>query len=214
VAASKTVIANLALSHLGIGKEIADIDTESSAEANTMRRFYEIARDKTLRDFNWPFATKIANLVLVETSPNNEWAYSYRYPSDCLRLRKIQSGIPYDNRQSRIPYRIGQDDSGKVIFCNLSSPVIEYTKREIVTSLYDSDFTMAFSYLLAHYSAPRLSGGDPFKVGDKAMANYDMEISKAKATSYNEEQAPMEPESSFVRIRDSYGDDSGYGNNN
>lgn len=214
MASSKTVIANLALSHLGIGKEIANLDSENSAEANACRRFYEEARDKTLRDFNWPFATKIASLVLVETTPNNEWAYSYRYPTDCLKIRKIQSGIPYDNRQSRVPYRIAQDDTGLVVFTNLDNAVIEYTKREEVVSLYPSDFVMAFSYMIAFYVAPRLTGGDPFKMGDRAMQMYDLEMSKARANAFNEEQVPVDVESEFVRIRNAYGDDSGYGENN
>ena len=54
---SKTVICNLSLSHLGISKEISNIDTERSAAAEACRRWFNLARDETFRDFNWPFAT-------------------------------------------------------------------------------------------------------------------------------------------------------------
>src|SRR5688572_11149621 len=110
--ASETEIANLALSHLGVGKEIANLETERSQEAVACRRFYDTARDATLRDFSWPFATKIAVLGLIEADPNDEWDYSYRYPSDCLQLRRILSGVRNDTRDSRVPFKLAHDDSG------------------------------------------------------------------------------------------------------
>lgn len=202
MATSKTVIANLALSHLGSGKEIADLDTENSDEANALRRFYEEARNKALRDYDWPFATKIADLSLVETTPNNEWTYSYRYPSDCLKVRKIQSGIRTDNRQSRVPYRIAKDGAGKLIFTDQAEAKVEYT--EIVTSVefYPSDFVIALSYLLAFYGAPRITGGDPFNLGAKAGQLYVQELTNARANAFNEEQSDQPTESEFVRARD------------
>ena len=201
MATSKTVIANLALSHLGSGKEVQDLDTENSDEANAIRRFYNEARNKVLRDFNWPFATKFADLTLVETTPNTEWGYSYRYPSDCIHLRRVRSGIRNDNRQSRQPYKIGKDATGKLIFTDLDSAKVEYTELVEAVELYDSNFVMALSYLLAVYAAPRVTGDDPFNLGDKAMRNYSMEIENAKSNAFNEEQPDRVVESEFIRSR-------------
>ena len=201
MATSKTVIANLALSHLQVGKEIADLDTENSEEANACRRFYDEARNKALRDFNWPFATKITSLVELEERPNDEWGYSYRYPSDCVNMRKILSGIRNDHRQSRVPYRVAKDDSGLVLFCDLYAVQAEYTERVEAVELYPPDFVLALSYLLAKYVAPRITGGDPFKLGDKADANYMAEISNARANAMNEEQPDDLPEAEFIRER-------------
>ena len=91
--ASKTEIGNLALSHIGIGKEVANIETEQSAEASALRRVYDTALRKTLRDFNWPFARVIADLGLIEEDPTDEWDFSYRVPSDCVSFRRIPSGV-------------------------------------------------------------------------------------------------------------------------
>src|SRR3990172_6032289 len=128
--ASEVDICNMALSHLGNSKEIAILATEKSEEAAACRRFYETARDTVLRDFAWPFATRILSLGLVEEDPNDEWAYAYRYPTDCLLLRRLLSGLRHDNRQSRAPYRVARDDDGLVIYTDLAEAQMEYTVRE------------------------------------------------------------------------------------
>ena len=87
--ASKTEIANLALSHLGVGKEIGNLDTEKTEEAVAMRRFYESARDATLRDFPWPFATRMVALALV-ASPPTQWWTPVRRRSQSVSMRRAE----------------------------------------------------------------------------------------------------------------------------
>lgn len=200
--ASKVEIVNIALSHLAVGKEIANLETENSQEARTARRLYETAKDATLRDFPWPFAMKTTVLALVEEEPNTEWGYSYRYPSDCLNVRRILSGLRNDTRQSRAPYRIGQDDSGLLIFTDQQDAELEYTMRADNPLLYPPDFVMAFSYYLAHLMAPQVTGGDQFRLGDKALKFYQFEISRAVSRAINEEQQEEDPESEFIRARE------------
>ncbi len=200
--ASETEICNLALSHLNIGKEVANFETEKSEEASSCRRFYDTARDETLRDFPWPFATKFLTLALVATDPTTEWSYSYRYPTDCSFFRRILSGLRNDNRQTRVPYKISQDDVGLLVLTDTRDAVAEFTVKETDPSLYAADFIMAFSLRLAAMIAPRLTGGDPFKVGERALRLYQFEIQKARATAENEEQKEEPPESEFIRARD------------
>src|SRR5438046_2758921 len=94
---STTEIANMAISLIGIAKEIANLDSENSAEAKACRRFFANVRDTVLGDFPWPFATKFATLSLVQTDPNDDWGFSYNYPSDALKIRRILSGIRNDD---------------------------------------------------------------------------------------------------------------------
>ena len=199
--ASKTEIANLALSHLAVDKEIANLETESSKEASSARRFYDTARDMILRDFSWPFATKIAALSLIEEEPNTEWAFSYRYPTDCLYLRRILSGVRNDSRDTRAPYREAQDDAGIIIFTDEDDAQAEYTVKTDNPQIYPPDFTLAFSYLLASLMAPRVTAGDPYKLGQRALAMYQAMKAKAENTARNEEQAEEEPDSEFIRAR-------------
>ena len=200
--ASNTEIANLSLSHLGIGVAIGNLDTERSAEALACRTFYEQARRQTLRDYDWTFAHKIVALGLVTTEPDDEWAYSYQYPSDCLKFRRIQSGIRNDNKQSAIPYRIIYGASAREIYTDLADAVGEYTVDVTSVSRFTDDFVMAMSLRLAAYIAPRLTGGDPFKVGERAMRLYTYEVGLAAANSENEQQREQEPEAELIRARE------------
>lgn len=198
---SKVEIVNITLSHLAVGKEVANLETEKSEEAAAARRVYEMAKDFCLREVYWPFATKITALALIEEEPNTEWGYSYRYPTDCLRVRRVLSGLRNDTRQSKVTYKIAQDSAGLLLFTDSENAQIEYTIRADNPQLYPADFVMALSYYLAWMMAPRLTGGDQFKLGEKALKMYDVFIKKAAANAFNEEQAEEEVESEFERER-------------
>lgn len=199
--ASETGICNLALAHLGISKAIADL-TERSKEANLCNQFYESTRDLVLRDFAWPFATKFVTLALVEEDPTDEWSFSYRYPVDCLKFRRILSGLRNDNRQSRVPIKIGQDDAGQLIYCDIEDAEAEYTIQVEDAGKFPPDFVMALSLRLASYIAPALTGGDPFKLGERAYRAYRMEIAAAQGNAGNEEQNEEHPEAEMIRARE------------
>ena len=200
--ASKTGIANMALSHLGIDKPIGNLETEQSSEANTMRTFYDIARDKALKEGPWPFSTRFAALQLVEEEPTTEWGWSYRYPSDCLDIHRIFSGIRNDSRQTRVPYKMGADDAGKLVYTDMDDAEIEYTARNDSPNTYTDEFELAFSYLLASLGAPRLTSGDQFKLGERSFRLYQFELAVAIKNSSNEEQADEEVDSEYIRARE------------
>jgi len=200
--ASNVDICNLALSHLGSGKNIANLETEKSKEAQACRTYFEMARDVVLRDFPWPFATRFATLALVVADPTTEWAFSYQYPSDCTRLRRILSGVRNDDKVSRVPYKLANTASGTVIYTDLEEAVVEYTYAETDAGKFDADFVMALSFRLAVYLAPRVTGGDPFKLQNRMMSLYVAEMAKAQGTSSHEEQPDEPPESEFIRARE------------
>jgi hypothetical protein len=201
--ASSTEICNLALSHLGTGKRIADVETERSQEAATFRSLYDIVLDEVLRDYSWPFATKIDDLGLVEEDPNSEWSFSYRYPSDCVFFRKILSGTRNATNNTKVPYKISNDDSGQIILTDVEEAEAEWTMRVTDTAIFPADFTMAFSFKLAERAASTLLGGDPFHIEDKVAAKYLRIAENAMATAGNEEQTELKPESEFILARDS-----------
>lgn len=192
----------MALSHLNFGKEIQNINSDSAAEAAACRRYYDDARDGALREFAWPFATKIATLGLIESDPNEEWDYSYRYPSDCIEVRRILSGARNDSRQTRVPFKQGLDSSGRLIFTDKENAQAEYTSRLDNPEIYPSDFVLAFSYYLAFLIAPRITAGDPFKLGPQSWQMYLMMVNKAKANSVNEEQPDELPQAEWIRDRE------------
>ena len=199
--ASETEILNLALSHVGVSKEVANIDTENSASASAGRRFFKPARDETFRDFNWPFATEFGTLGLVETAPNTDWGYSYRYPSDCMRARKLLTGVRNSTREGRASYKIASDASGKLIFTDEANAVLEYTRLVTDVGLFPQDYIMMLSLLLASYIAPRVTAGDPFKLGERAFKFYIDSKTKAEATALNEQQDDRGADSEFITSR-------------
>jgi hypothetical protein len=204
MADSATEICNLALSHLGSGHEIADIDNEEevSDEKSACLRYYDTALKQTLRAFHWPFAKKIAELTEVEEDPTDEWAYSYALPSDCLSVRRILSGQRNEYRQSRVPYHIGHDEThGRLIFTDMDEAEAEYTALIETESFYPDDFVMAFSFLLAFYIANRVVAGDNRR-RTAMWESYQIELAQARAASANEEQVDEEVASEFVRGRD------------
>lgn len=205
--ASSTEICNLALKHLGVGKAIANL-TEQSTEARLANSFYVTVRDATLRDFNWPFATKNSAPGLVTEigdalHPTDEWQYAYRYPSDCINMRRIESGIRNETNDQRIPYKISRDDSGRLLLTDQQNAKIEYTVKITSEEEFTADFVLAFSFHLALMMAPGLTGGDPYKVGERCERMYNFLMTKAQAQAANEEQPEALPEAGYIQARDS-----------
>lgn len=203
MADSKTEICNMALAHLGVGKPIADLDTDRDKTAQACRTFYETALRATLRDFAWPFATAFVDLSLISEDPTDEWNYSYGYPANCLKLRRILSGLRNDNRQSRIPYKFVETTGAKVIYTDMQDAAVEYTLLREDVEAYPDDFVLALSRRIASYIAPLVTGGDPFKLQEKNMQLYMYEITLATANSLNEEQMEEQPDGEQIRFRNS-----------
>lgn len=199
---SETSICNLALSHIGNSKELSNVETDQSEEASACRRYYLPALKQAHRNFAWPFAKNLGvALGLVEEDPNSEWAFSYRYPADCKMFKRILSGDRNDTRQSKVPYKLGRDDQGLLIFTDKADAESEYTILERDPTRYPADFVMAFSMLLAGYIATRVTSGDPFKLGPRSFSLYNSLISNAREAALNEEQEEEPPESEFIRAR-------------
>lgn len=197
--ASSTEIANMATSHLSISKNIGNLDTSIGPEAEACRRFFDIAANTIQRQVPMAFSTKRALLGLIREDPDDEYQFEYTYPADCQVAGRIVSGFITDNRQTQHQYKIMHGTSSRVIWTNVQDAELEYQLIITDESRYVADVVLAISYKLAELIAPRITGGDPFGLGNKAKANYDEAISIAKANSLNEQQEEEDPQSEFVR---------------
>jgi hypothetical protein len=202
---SEADICNQALSHLAVSTEIQDLAIEKSKEAQACRRFYAPARDEVLRAFAWPKQTVKELLALVDEfdSDENDWGFSYRYPSDAITVRKLF--IPGSGRrqsfQTKVKYALGRDTTGQLIFTDLETAYAEYTFKETNPENFDPDFSNALAWLLAHKIGPRVAGGDQFKLANRAFQFYQIAIAEARANAVNEEQPDEPPESEFISCR-------------
>lgn len=209
MAYTKTEICNMALGHLGVQAVIANLDTDQSAEARALRVFYELARVKSLEDKDWGFARRYATLNLVAETPNINFNYSYRYPSNALVIRRILSGLRNDHRNSRVSYDISSDSTGKLILTDMEQAQIIYTYNVDNLALFSASYVLAFSIQLAIMIAPKLTAGDQFQKVPQLEGMYTKALNQAVILDANEEQKDPEPESELTFARQ--GDDYNYG---
>lgn len=113
--ASKTQIANLALLRIGVSQQLTDVDTDTSREALSARLIFDDERDFVLRDFPWPWARKYKTLALVTGSvaspANSDWIYAYRYPADCVFVRRVVTSLGR-HETNPPPFALGRDGAG------------------------------------------------------------------------------------------------------
>ena len=199
-------ICNQALNHIGESKKIIDLDSDKSQEAKACREFYDDARQETLRDFPWPFAMATEPLTLIsdnsgEVCPAGEYAYSYDYPNDCIRLRKVIPPTASPEARSD-PYQEASNPHGRsLIMTNVVTAVGVYTKDIQNTVAFRSDFRRALAYKIAQFISAPLARGNKQKMSEKMMQLYDLQISKAEAAAANEGESVRIGESGLERSR-------------
>lgn len=196
---SQIQIYNIALSHVGVAHLVAAPD-EDSAEAEACTTYYDTMRQALLRVRPWPFCTRFPVLALVEADPTTEWSYSYRYPDSCLLVRRLINPAGRLEPQ-RVPYILGSDSEGTLIYTDLVDAQAEITYDVTDTTRFDAQFVMAMSWGLAAHIAPRVTGGDPHKLGEKATKQFSSWLASAIAVAANEVQRDPNPESEFIRVR-------------
>ena len=153
-------ICNLALTHIGIGKQISNVATDQTREAVAIRLVYNDAIQQTLRDFAWPFATRYVQLAVLDggVRPNSDWLFKYRQPSDCLFERRLVVSRTDVGDPAPSPFLCSSDDTGGLIFANLANAVLEYTARpKCPHTRGEPLFREAAAWKLAEAIAPALS---------------------------------------------------------
>lgn len=197
MAFTEVQIANLALSRIGIARTISAL-TDSDQEAVTCNLWYAPLRDEVLTAYPWPFTQKYVTLGLVEEDPNDDWAYSYRYPSDCLIARRIVTG----NRNEAVqpPFTVAHDSTGLLIYTDESDAVLLYTATFTDAARFSATFASALAWRLAAEIASPLAQRDDYR--ERAMREYHWAISVAAASALNEEKRDAVPDAEWVRARE------------
>jgi hypothetical protein len=164
--ASEIGICNRALIKLG-EKTILSLDDDKKA-ARICKSLYEPTRDYVLRTHPWNFAIKRVELARNATDPVYDYAYSYKLPSDCLRVL-----LP--NRETW-PYGI----EGRNMVSDYPDGLIKYIARITDPNTFDDSFREALACKIAAEGAVALTDNDP---RHKAMVQlYGLAIADAKST--------------------------------
>lgn len=197
--ASDIEICNIALSRVAHTQPIVSF-TEKSKAAELCSVFYATLRELVLADFPWPFAESTVALADVG-SPDPGWAYRYRYPADCLKVRDIiQPGWRRSlASEMQIPFKIGYDGGGRVIHTDQPEAAVRFTFRVEDSTFFDPLFADALAWRLAMDLALPLSSKQELQ--QFATQQYEMAMTKAEGSAFEESQDDPEPESEFIRVR-------------
>lgn len=137
MAASKTAIANMALTLLG-SPRVANIEPPDATKgARLMGFYYDQTRQECLRETDWNFAAKEASLTKDGTDPL--WVFENRFLllPDTLAVREINSTVKWEV-------------IGRYIYTNADAPLeIKYTYDNETTNEFDPLFTKYFAHKLA-----------------------------------------------------------------
>jgi len=203
MALSVTNIFNMAISQLGIGKQINQGD--GSTEAKVCALWYDVVRQDILCDYPWAFAKLTVDLSQTANTPPTNWGYQYTIPSDCLRfLRIITAGTDTPRNDQRIPYEsaaaVNADGSTtNVLNCNSDTVTLEYVQDVTDLSRWGPDALIALSLQLAARIGMALTV-KPDLV--KAVADAAKEATLAAAAdSMSEGFEGPAPDSEFIAVR-------------
>lgn len=211
-------ICNLALGNIRAGS-INSLD-ESSVQAQVCKLRYPFTRDMMLTETTWGFSRRISPLAQVATEIFN-WAYSYQYPSDCLRIERLvpeyeelpagdasvisraidRAILPVSNKRQQIPYEVFNFANNRLIGANEDGLRVDYIVKITDPNLFSPAFVMAMSHMLAADIAIPIAGLE----AGRALRNESLQLYRAfmsSAAAQNSNQSYFEPrESEFVTVR-------------
>lgn len=146
--ANYVTIANAAASLIGEDDQISS-PTDDTHVARTIRAVWDLCREAAIRDHAWNFAMARKGLAaeVLDDVPY-PWANSFRLPAECLRLIEVLNLSDND-------YQL----EGRSILCNNDGPVyVRYLQDVKEPALWDDQFALAFSRLLAVQIGTRIAG--------------------------------------------------------
>ena len=177
--ASPVEICKVALANLGAENLVSSIDPpDGSVEAGYCATFYPLARSRMLEATKPSFAQRRQALTLNATNASTVWAYSYAWPSDCLKpLRVLESSGaslflepgyagPLSPAQGHERGTANFELEGRTLYCDEPDAVLVYVFDEVDTTRWTPLFTEAVEALLSSYLAgPLIKGQEGGRLG-------------------------------------------------
>lgn len=179
--ASVVDIVNLALSHFGQGADVSAIEPpDGSQEAAHAARFYPIALNELLEEFDWTFARKRATVAEL-VNDRDDFAYRYARPADCLKERRLlPDGYTDDQNDVAIWQREGDN-----LYTDESVATLVYTRLLTDTTKFSPLFVTTLSWRLASYLAGPIVKDPSGKTAASLRAVSDRIAGQAKASDAN-----------------------------
>ena len=165
-------ICNQSLGWLGANL-ITSFD-DMSKESNLCQANYSYLRDAVLEDSIWSFATKRAELPLLDEDVLG-YGSSFQLPEDCIRVDKVYRDSKFlDN--TTVDYII----EDRKVLSNLNACFIKYCYRLVDTVRFSPNFTNALAYRIAAELAIPLTKSRTLQ--QQMLQIYQMRLEEATAT--------------------------------
>lgn len=146
--ASKTAIANRALSKLGQSR-VSNVDTEDVKAARVIRYMWDIVRDSVLQAYPWNFAITRVSIAEDVATPVFGWDAQFTIPSDCLTPLSVQTEDGID-----IDYTV---ESGKILADEADIIYLKYVARVEDTGRWTALFNEMMASRLAYEACEELT---------------------------------------------------------
>lgn len=194
MATDAVVLYNLALHTIGARSTIS-LPTEQSREAEACNLWFPNIRDQVLASAPWPEATKMERLALLSTQDDDVWLQgeprpdllnAYAMPTDCLRPQYL-SGYNKFAVQS-----YGAEN--KALMTSATSPILIYTFRQTMISLWSQELQMAIMYGLAASICIPLTGKTSRAKLLMQQANDHIISARESAANTNDERLDSIPD--------------------
>lgn len=182
-------ISNLTLSLLG-DDQIRDPD-EATHAARTVKAPWDLVRQTVLREGEFNFSIKRAELPSVAVAVPYGYSYSYALPTGFIRLLEILDP-PFD----RDSYSL---EGGKILADTAGPLYIRYVEDVPEVGRWDSLFVTAFAHRLAYTIAERITA-DRARKAD-CWQGYRQAIKEAIGADAVENPPVEQEESSWVEAR-------------
>lgn len=197
--ASDVDIGNMALSRLGTRATIADL-TENSTEARQINLWYATVRDDLQSMIDWNF-NRVSQALAASGTPPARWAYSYAYPTDCLKIRRLDFGSScWVEGDPAIPFEIASDGTNQLLFCNDNVANAVFAQRVADPARFSPSFILAFVDCLAGAIALPITQKLDLALRLQGIAQGHVE--KAMVASANEQASnKVQPDAESLWVR-------------
>lgn len=164
---TKAEIFNLALGALLLTKQVSNIDSDASQENKVLKVHYPTALRMALADMDLDGTSVRKALELIIADPTPDWHYAYKYPSNCVRFRRLikpndgvhrSHRIHKDIRATQIQRQIGNYNDTKVVFTNQINAWVEFIPFDVPLTILSAEANLAIAYKLASLAGPLIAG--------------------------------------------------------
>lgn len=223
-------ICNTALGYLGDVANVSSISPpDQSAQAKHCARFYPMAIKEAQELHAWNFNTRRTQLSLISPLPapnvNNQWAYVYGLPTNCLNALKVMDvNAPDDwsigrgsdqarywnpapqlgTSYTRVPFvRETLADGTEVICTNQTNAMLMHTVLVTDTNKFTGLFTaFVAAWLAAKLAGPLIKGKDGRAVSQQWMQAAMVILAKAEMQDANNRSvSQIEQSTPWVQMR-------------